>query len=122
MCIRDSYYPGSFLRTERGLAIIDPEFAFFGPPEFDLSVLVAHLIFAGGEGRRVVDAVLEAYGAPVDRALIEGFAGAELMRRTIGVSQLPIPGGLDPRRGFLEQSRIWVHGWRTLESRGSVGC
>jgi 5-methylthioribose kinase len=120
--LHGDYYPGSFLRTERGLAIIDPEFAFFGPPEFDLSVLVAHLIFAGGEGRRVVDVVLDAYGAPVDRALIEGFAGAELMRRTIGVSQLPIPGGLDPRRGFLEQSRIWVHGWRTLESRGSGGC
>lgn len=110
--LHGDYYPGSLLRTRRGLMIIDPEFAFPGPPEFDLSVLIAHLVFAGGEPNRVVDDVLAAYETPVDRALVEGFAGAELMRRTLGVSQLPLRLDLAGKRALLERSRAWVHGWR----------
>ena len=106
--LHGDYYPGSILRTARGLAIIDPEFAFPGPPEFDLGVLVAHLVFAGGDGAAVVDAVLEAYRPRVDRSAVEAFAAAELMRRTLGVSQLPIEAGLETRRRWLEQSRAWV--------------
>lgn len=110
--LHGDYYPGSLLRTKRGLAIIDPEFAFPGPPEFDLSVLVAHLVFAGGHGPRVVDDVLAAYAPPIDRGLVEAFAGAELMRRTLGVSQLPLPASvsLDRKREWLELSRSWVRG------------
>jgi 5-methylthioribose kinase len=108
--LHGDYYPGSFLRTDRGLAIIDPEFAFSGPPEFDLSVLVAHLIFAGGDGSEVVDSVLAAYKDPtIDRALVQAFAGAELMRRTLGVSQLPLMVGLETKRGWLELSHQWVN-------------
>jgi 5-methylthioribose kinase len=108
--LHGDYYPGSFLRTNRGLAIIDPEFTFLGPPEFDLSVLVAHLIFAGGDGSEVVDSVLAAYKDPtIDRALVQAFAGAELMRRTLGVSQLPLMVGLETKRGWLELSRQWVN-------------
>ena len=104
------YFPGSFLRTNRSLAIIDPEFAFSGPPEFDLRVLVAHLIFAGGDGSEVVDSVLAAYKDPtIDRTLVQAFAGAELMRRTLGVSQLPLMVGLETKRGWLELSRQWVN-------------
>jgi len=108
--LHGDFYPGSFLRTKRGLAIIDPEFAFPGPPEFDLSVLVAHLIFAGGEGPKVVGRALAVYPAPVDRELVQAFAGAELMRRTLGVSQLPLNVSLDTKRGWLDLSRTWVNG------------
>ena len=106
--LHGDYYPGSLLRTNRGLALIDPEFAFPGPREFDLSVLVAHLVFAGGDAADCMDAVIEGYGAQVDRSLIEGFAAAELMRRTLGVSQLPLRADLDRKRTFLEQSRAWI--------------
>lgn len=106
--LHGDYYPGSFLRTQRGLAIIDPEFGFPGPPEFDLSVLVAHLIFAGGTGPEVVDRILAVYASRVDRSLVQAFAGAELMRRTLGVSQLPLTVGLETKREWLEISRAWV--------------
>ncbi len=109
--LHGDYYPGSLLRTERGLFIIDPEFAFPGPPEFDLSVLVAHLVFAGGAPDETVDDVLAAYEVGVDRALVEAFAGAELMRRTLGVSQLPVASDLARKRAWLDTSRRWVHGW-----------
>lgn len=110
--LHGDYYPGSFLRTGRGLALIDPEFAFPGPVEFDLSVLVAHLVFAGGEPEDVRRRVVAAYGAPADPALVGGFAAAELMRRTLGVSQLPVKADLDVRRGWVEQSRAWVEAWQ----------
>jgi len=106
--LHGDYYPGSLLRTKGGLAIIDPEFAFPGPAEFDLGVFVAHLIFAGEEGDAIADRILAAYREPVDRALVEGFAGAELMRRTLGVSQLPLAATLTEKRGWLELSRTWV--------------
>jgi len=107
--LHGDYYPGSFLRAERGLVIIDPEFGFPGPVEFDLGVLAAHLSFAG-EGVDIVDRVIEAYGEPVERSLLEGFAGSELMRRLLGVSQLPLQADLDRKRGWLERSRRWVLG------------
>jgi 5-methylthioribose kinase len=106
--LHGDYYPGSFLRTERGLAIIDPEFGFCGPPEFDLSVLVAHLIFSGEDGPDVLERVLTAYSATLDRSLVKGFAGAELMRRTLGVSQLPLDVSLATKLKWLEISRAWV--------------
>jgi 5-methylthioribose kinase len=108
--VHGDYYPGSFLRTERGLAIIDPEFGFTGPPEFDLSVLVAHLIFAGGEGADVLASVIAAYAAPVDPSLVKGFAAAELMRRTLGVSQLPLQVPLETKRTWLALSQAWAKG------------
>ena len=36
-------YPGSWLTTPQGLFVIDPEFCWIGPREWDLGVLIAHL-------------------------------------------------------------------------------
>jgi 5-methylthioribose kinase len=88
-------FPGSLLRTERGLYLIDPEFCHFGEPTFDLGVWLAHLAMA----KRPVNeahSFLNAYhtewpDAPLDPALLAGFAGAEVIRRLIGVAQLPLP-------------------------------
>ena len=41
--LHGDYYPGSFLKTNSGVKIIDPEFCFYGLAEFDLGVLIAHL-------------------------------------------------------------------------------
>jgi len=57
--------------------------------EFDLGVLAAHWIFCGGQANRVaVDRVVNASGRQVSEGLVFGFAGAELIRRLLGVAQL----------------------------------
>ena len=43
--LHGDFYPGSWLRTDAGFRVIDPEFCFAGPVEFDLGVLSAHRIF-----------------------------------------------------------------------------
>lgn len=95
-------YPGSWLRSAAGLRIIDPEFGFLGPAEFDLGVLTAHLWFAGQE-----DTDLSAYRAPrgFDARLMRGFAGAEILRRLLGVAQLPLDADLQQRERWLEVGR-----------------
>ncbi|MEZ4217814.1 MAG: phosphotransferase [Myxococcota bacterium] len=108
--LHGDYYPGSILRTARGLCVIDPEFAFVGPVELDLGVLVAHLVFAG-EAPAIAERVEALYGEKLDGALLRGFAGVELMRRLIGVAQLPLDAGragIDAKRAWLGLARGWV--------------
>jgi 5-methylthioribose kinase len=103
--LHGDFYPGSWLATARGPRIIDPEFGFLGRAEFDVGVLRAHLAFIGAE-----DLSLSAYTAPVgfDEALARGFTGAELVRRLLGVAQLPLEAGLAQRVDWLEQGRAAV--------------
>ena len=107
--LHGDYYPGSFLRTPEGLRIIDPEFAFPGPAEFDLGVLAAHLVF-GGATIDVLDRIGASYARPLERRLLEGFAGTEIMRRLLGVSQLPLDADLACKRDWLALSYRWVTG------------
>jgi 5-methylthioribose kinase len=103
--VHGDFFPGSWLQTLRGVAVIDPEFCFLGAGEFDLGVMMAHLLFGDQESR--LDDLL-AGAADYDRALIFQFAGAELMRRLIGVAQLPMDAALDRKRALLERSRRLV--------------
>ena len=36
--LHGDYYPGSWMRVRERLYIIDPEFSFAGPKEFDLGI------------------------------------------------------------------------------------
>ena len=100
--LHGDFYPGSWLvsrEAEGGAAlyVIDPEFSFTGPPEWDFGVLAAHLHLSGH-----ADAVTEAralYAGPLDEGLWRGFAGTEILRRLLGVAQLPL--GADADRGAL---------------------
>jgi len=90
--LHGDFYPASWLRSDDGgVSIIDPEFAFVGPAEFDVGVLMAHLYFAGFD-RVAISAVLEGYHPPgnFELALAERFAGMEIIRRLLGVAQLPL--------------------------------
>ena len=101
--LHGDYYPGSWLKTDAGFRVIDPEFCFVGPPEFDLGVLAAHWIFCGGQADRVaVDRVVQANSRQVSEGLVFGFAGAELIRRLVGVAQLPLNADLQCRTKWLE--------------------
>ncbi|MPR33078.1 phosphotransferase [Cytophagaceae bacterium SJW1-29] len=101
--LHGDYYPGSWLRTAKGTRIIDPEFAYVGCAEFDLGVLVAHLRMAQTDDA-VIRAGLEAYDLTTrtfDHALFAGFCGAEILRRIIGLAQLPLDLTLEEKEHLL---------------------
>ena len=104
--LHGDYYPGSWLEVDGGVFVLDPEFAFVGPAEFDVGVLIAHLCFAGFE-LDAIDRVLATYKAPqkFDRALANRFAGVELIRRLLGVAQLPLPNDDDAKATWLDLGR-----------------
>ncbi len=90
--LHGDFYPGSWLRTAEGTKVIDPEFAYMGRAEFDLGVLVAHLKMAQTD-EAVIEAGLSYYTSAeqdFDHELFAGFCGAEILRRIIGLAQLPL--------------------------------
>jgi len=111
--VHGDFFPGSFLRTPGGPKVIDPEFGFFGQPEFDLGVMLAHLCLAR-QLPAACRSVLSHYQPPpgFQLHLALQFAGAEIMRRLLGYAQLPLTPGLDNKRRLLQLSRQLV-----LESR-----
>ena len=109
--IHGDYFPGSWLRTSEGVRIIDPEFCFFGLPEFELGVMIAHLHLARCPEKLAED-VIRIYLASgaADLGLVRQFTGVEIMRRLIGVAQLPLQYGLEDKRRLLDVSHRMVTG------------
>lgn len=89
--IHGDYYPGSWLKTTGGLKIIDPEFSHYGHAEFDLGVMIAHLKMAH-MGSDTLNSVVRNYKMPEGFSiqLFLRFCGVEIMRRIIGLAQLPL--------------------------------
>ena len=110
--LHGDFFPGSLLRQESGaLKIIDPEFCFRGDSEFDWGVFLAHLQLSGqGEetAERWVEAALS--GGRKDEKLLRQYAGVEMMRRLLGVAQLPLAHSLEEKQRLLHLSRKWVLG------------
>lgn len=104
--VHGDYFPGSWLHTARGVAVIDTEFCFLGAGEFDLGVMMGHLLL-GGQPPSCVDGLLEG-ARGYDCGLVSQFAGVEIMRRLIGVAQLPLRVSLGQKRALLERSRTLV--------------
>lgn len=117
--LHGDYFPGSWLRSADGLRVIDPEFAFFGPAEFDVGVLLAHLYLAD-QPEAVHSAVIEGYGEhdPFYWRLAMRFAGVEMMRRLIGVAQLPLRADLALKRRLLRFSQRLVTSSEPLTCEG----
>ncbi|GAB2549583.1 phosphotransferase [Spirosoma aerophilum] len=108
--IHGDYYPGSWLQTEdQSLKVIDPEFCFYGPAEFDLGVLIAHLMLAQ-QPQATLDSVLSRYEKPAgfDDTLRQRFTGVEILRRLIGLAQLPLSLSIEQKRSLLDESRLMV--------------
>jgi 5-methylthioribose kinase len=107
--LHGDYYPGSWLKHPDGVKIIDPEFGFFGPAEFDCGVFIAHLHLAGF-ALEAVDAAARHYRPPDDFSEDDArvYAGIEIMRRLIGVAQLPLSAHLARKSQLLELSRELV--------------
>lgn len=102
-------YPGSWLTTPQGLFVIDPEFCWIGPREWDLGVLIAHLRLSS-QAEDAPARLIARYADPVDRALANRIAGIEIMRRLIGVAQLPLTIDLAAKAALLEEARRMLAG------------
>jgi len=97
-------HPGSVLVAGAGSRVIDPEFCFLGPPEFELGVLGAHILMTGATPSAVGDLTrrYREESSDFDPGLMRGFAGMEIIRRIIGVAQLPLEAPLERRCELLE--------------------
>jgi 5-methylthioribose kinase len=93
--LHGDFYPGSWLATEKGLKIIDTEFAFLGDPEFDLGIMLAHLKMAQ-VSESLIQHVIKSY--PLDNSLLAQYTGVEILRRFFGLAQLPLSLSLSQKK------------------------
>jgi 5-methylthioribose kinase len=89
--LHGDFYPGSWLEIGQEIKVIDPEFAFIGDGEFDLAVMIAHLKMALVD-ESLIDALLATYQKKemVNLSLLNQYVGVEILRRLIGLAQLPL--------------------------------
>ena len=104
--LHGDYFPGSWLKTEKGIKIIDPEFCFFGNAEFEIGITLAHLKMAA-QPKALTQKALDIYTslAPLDIELCKRFMAAEILRRILGLAQLPLSLDLEERKSLLVQAR-----------------
>ena len=107
--IHGDFYPGSWLRVASEVRVIDPEFGFFGRPEFDVGVMLAHALMTTSTTYSP-EQVLAHYQAPAgfDALLAYAFAGVEVLRRLLGLAQLPLVLPLASREALLDQAVRWL--------------
>jgi 5-methylthioribose kinase len=105
--IHGDYYPGSFLDADDRVYVIDAEFAHLGRPEFDIGVLMAHLLLSRSTEKRIRQIDTD-YDKPsgFDSGLARRFCYIEIIRRLIGIAQLPVELSLDERKSLLERARM----------------
>lgn len=107
--LHGDYYPGSWLQVEDRIRVIDPEFGFVGPKEFDLAVFFAHMIMA-----EQADSALFTWWqkyeprGKFDQKLFASFCGIEIMRRVIGLAQLPLKPDLAYKKDLLKTAREFI--------------
>ena len=109
--LHGDYYPGSWLKILEGVRVIDPEFCFFGPAEFDLSVLIAHMKMAEQPNSHI-DLILEHYQQPshFNIKLMNQLTGIEIVRRIIGLAQLPLSLELGQKKALLKEAYLLING------------
>lgn len=103
--LQGDFYPGSFIKTKDGVKVIDPEFCFFGDAEFDLGVFHAHMMMAQ-QPQEIIDGISEHYKKPptFSDMLYQQYAGIEIMRRILGLAQLPLSLDLEEKKELLEKA------------------
>ncbi|MGI9551147.1 MAG: phosphotransferase, partial [Aurantibacter sp.] len=105
--LHGDYYPGSWMTEANNLYVIDPEFGFVGFAEFDLGVMAAHLIMATGK-KKYLTRIHSLYDGGADKKLTSQMAGIEIMRRLIGLAQLPLERTIEEKRSLLKKARKMI--------------
>ncbi|MDZ7646547.1 MAG: hypothetical protein U5K54_04875 [Cytophagales bacterium] len=102
-------YPGSWLKTTAGLKVIDPEFSFVGSREFEVGVLLAHLKMTEAPIHQLTN-LSKQYMAnhSFNWNLCYQFAGVEIMRRIIGLAQLPLDLTLNEKEVLLNEAYHYI--------------
>jgi len=118
--VHGDFFPGSWLRVAQDVFVIDPEFCFFGDAEFDLGCAIGHFCLSS-QPRHSAEAFLRAYidygdDTPLDLPLLSRYAAAEVMRRLIGVAQLPLNTRPPWRAQLLRRSQqaMITENWEEL--------
>jgi 5-methylthioribose kinase len=107
--LHGDYFPGSWLKTESGLKIIDPEFCFFGLAEFEIGVCLAHLYMAEQPHSHIKLAMdLYKERAPFNDMLMMKFMSIEMLRRILGLAQLPLSLSLEKRAALVERASMII--------------
>ncbi len=104
--LHGDFWPGNMLRTANGIKIIGPEYCFFGDAEFDLGMLYAHLHLAR-QPEELLAKVEEHYKKPptFSEMLYQQYAGTEILRRILGLEQLPLHLNLEEKEDLLNTAR-----------------
>ncbi len=107
--LHGDYFPGSWLKTASGLKIIDPEFCFFGVAEFEIGVCMAHLYMAELPHSQIKSA-MDFYKekAPFNDMLMMKFMSIEILRRILGLAQLPLSLSLEKRAALVERAAMII--------------
>lgn len=100
--VHGDFYPGSWVKAKKELYIIDPEFCHYGAPEFDLGVMQAHMYLSGNESK--LDQIMGIYKKPAnfDEQLCNNYIGIEILRRIIGLAQLPLHLSIAEKEAMLQ--------------------
>ncbi|SMD44589.1 5-methylthioribose kinase [Aquiflexum balticum DSM 16537] len=103
--LHGDFYPGSWLKTPSGLKVIDPEFSFLGDAEFDLGVMIAHLKMAKFDPIQIAE-VIKKYSdkSSLDADLLAKYTGVEILRRLIGLAQLPLKLELNEKLQLADEA------------------
>ncbi len=105
--IHGDYYPGSWMTCANHIHIIDPEFCFAGFAEFDVGVMAAHIIMAT-MNFEYLTLITNEYGDALDTSLTNKITGVEIMRRIMGLAQLPLQRSLEEKEYLLDVAQKLV--------------
>ncbi|MCH6200443.1 phosphotransferase [Aquiflexum sp. LQ15W] len=107
--LHGDFYPGSWIRVDSGLKVIDPEFAFMGDAEFDLGVLIAHLKMAKANPETIQNIVSHYTSKSlIDEKLLHQYTGTEILRRLIGLAQLPLALTLEEKSALADEAATLI--------------
>ena len=105
--LHGDYYPGSWMCSDKKLYIIDPEFSFIGFKEFDLGVMAAHLILAT-TNPDYLNRICDLYPTSLNQDYVRQLCGVEILRRLIGLAQLPLQRSLKEKQQLLSLAKDFI--------------
>jgi len=105
--LHGDYYPGSWMTKANHTYVIDPEFSFMGFAEFDIGVMAGHIIMVN-MNIDCLESIKNRYPKTLNANLLAKVAGIEIMRRLIGLAQLPLKRSIEEKKLLLEMARTLI--------------